>query len=275
MRTLKLLLLTLSLFLLLSPAAFSGTRHPNTPDDKHVEYGKKFHYIARIMARDKSTGKPQFASAVLISPNWALTAAHVVHGAEDVMIMMNDDKVLIKIPKVIAHKDYAPENDPGFYDIALCYSDKDFGLDFYPELYKDFDEEGKICSISGYGLNGDFTHGVTGADIKRRAGSNKIERCERHVLICTPSNANRTSLEYLICMGDSGGGLFIGNKLAGINSFVTCDSGKVPDSSYHTEGAHTRVSLYYDWVKLQMELHDLTVAGRLTMSPDLEKFLEK
>jgi hypothetical protein len=269
------LLLTVILFLLLPPAAFSGTRHPSTPDEKHVEYGKKFTYITRIMAREVSTGKPQFASAVLIAPNWALTAAHVVHGTKDVAILMNDDKVVIKIPKVIEHKDFDPSNDPGFYDIALCYSDKDFGLDFYPELYKDGDEEGKICSIAGYGLNGDFKFGVTNADTKRRAGSNKIERCERNVLICTPSNTPRTELEYLICMGDSGGGLFIGNKLAGINSFVTCDVGKVPDSSYHTEAAHTRISLYYDWVKSQIELHDLTVLGRLTLAPNIEEILEK
>lgn len=269
------LLLTLILFLLLPPAAFSGTRHPSTPDEKHVEYGKKFTYITRIMARDKETDKPQFASAVLIAPNWALTAAHVVHDTKDVAILMDDDKVLIKIHKVIQHKDFDPTKDPGFYDIALCYSDKEFGLPGYPELYQDFDEEGKICSISGYGLNGDFKFGVTNADIKRRAGSNKIERCERNVLICTPSNDNRTDLEYLICLGDSGGGLFIGNKLAGINSFVTCDKGKIPDSRYHTEGAHTRISLYYDWVKSQIELHDLSISGRLTMAADPETLLEK
>lgn len=275
MRFILLALLGLVLSLAFPAQARPGTRDPNTPDDKYVDYAKDFHYIARIMARDKDTDKPQFASAVLIRPNWALTAAHVVHNTKDVAILMNDDKVFIKIPVVIQHKGFDPAKDPGFHDIALCYSEKDFGLEFYPPLHKKVDEEGQVCSISGYGLNGTFSTGITHADTKRRAGSNKIDRCERAVLICTPSKHNKTALEFLICMGDSGGGLFIGNELAGINSFVTSDLGKVPDSTYGTEAAHTRISLYYDWINTQIELHELIAQGRLTTSADPEKALEE
>ena len=210
MRATLLAFLGFILSLLLPSAAFPGTRDPSTPDQRYVDYAKDFHYVSRIMARDKETNKPQFASAVLIAPHWALTAAHVVHETKDVAILMNDDKVFIKIPLVIEHKDFDPKKDPGFHDIALCYSEKDFGLDFYPELYTDGDEENQICSIAGYGLHGDFKTGVDSADTKRRAGSNRIERCERAILVCTPSQAQRTELEFLICMGDSGGGLFIG-----------------------------------------------------------------
>lgn len=266
MRIIRLALIGIVLSLFFSAAACPGTRDPATPDAKYIEYGKAFHYIVRLTARDLSNDRQQFASAVLIKPHWALTAAHVVHNTKDVAILMRDDKVLIKIPYVIAHKDFDPGTPPGFHDIALCYSEKDFGLDFYPELYSDLDEESQVCSISGYGLHGDFNTGAIAADIKRRAGSNKIDRIEHAVLICTPSRRDRTALEYLICSGDSGGGLFLGNKLAGINSFVMCETGRVPDSRYGNEAAHTRVSLYREWVREQIELHELRIQGKITTS---------
>lgn len=275
MRIIRLALIGIILSLFFSTVANSGTRDPSTPDAKYLEYGQAFHYVVRIMARDIKTDKPQFASAVLIKPHWALTAAHVVHDTDNVAILMNDDKLRIKIPRVIVHKDFSPDNDPGFHDIALCYSPDDFGLKFYPELYSQLDEVTQICSIAGFGLNGDFNNGPTVVDTKRRAGSNKIDRTERALLICTPSRHNRTALEYIICAGDSGGGLFLGNKLAGINSFVMCDAGKVPDSRYGTEAAHTRISLYYDWVQTQIELHELAVQGKLTTSASPEMALER
>jgi hypothetical protein len=152
----------------------------------------------------------------------------------------------------IPHEEFGEDTEPGVHDIALCYSAQDFGLTFYPELHSEFDERGQICSISGYGITGTFETGFKVSDAKRRAGSNKIERYEKSVLICTPSSSNRTSLEFLIAPGDSGGGLFIGNKLAGINSFISCDQGKIPNSAYGTESGHTRISLYYDWINKQI-----------------------
>jgi hypothetical protein len=241
--------------LFFSLLAHAGTRHPAVSDDKHLEYGAKFHYVARLLTFDDEN-KPQFASAVLIRPNWALTAAHVVRDAKHVVIMLNSDQTKIIIERVIPHEEFGFDTKPGVNDIALCYSGTNFGLEFYPALYSDFDEREKVCSISGYGVTGTFETGFKVADTKRRAGSNKIDRFEKSVLICTPSAANRTALEFLISPGDSGGGLFIGNKLAGINSFIMCDEGKIPDSAYGTEAGHTRISLYYDWIHKQIDAHE-------------------
>lgn len=269
MRMLKITFLAAILFFLMANSARSGTRDPETPDEKYLTYAKDFHYVTRLMARDKNTNKPQFASAVLIKPHWALTAAHVVHNTTEPVILMAEDTKKFPLAHVVIHKDFEPDKTLGFHDVALCYSEKDFGLEFYPELYTDTDETDKLCSIAGYGLTGTFRTGVSVVDTKRRAGSNKIERTERAVLICTPSVSRRTALEFLICPGDSGGGLFIGNKLAGINSFVLCDEGNIPDSSYNDEAAHTRISLYADWVKLQIELYELWMHGRVTTAADV------
>ena len=53
----------------------------------------------------------------------------------------------------------------------------------------------------------------------------------------------------LIGHGDSGGGLFIDKKLAGIHSCIYTGDGKL-DSSYKDYSAHTRVSLHKPWIDL-------------------------
>jgi len=255
----RLISFLLSGLLFFSSLTFAGTRHPTVPDSKHLEYAEKFHFVVRIVAFEKGTKNPQLASAVLIKPNWALTAAHVLRNTDGAVIMLKNDEVKINVDKTIPHKDFGNDTKPGEHDIALCYSAQEFGLTFYPKLYSDFDERDQICSISGYGLAGTFATGYKISDAKRRAGSNRIDRYERAVLICTPSSSRRTSLEFMIAPGDSGGGLFIGNKLAGINSFIMCDEGKIPNSAYGTESGHTRISLYYDWIHKQIADYEATL----------------
>ena len=50
--------------------------------------------------------------------------------------------------------------------------------------------------------------------------------------------------------------MFIGNKLAGINSFLMSTDAK-PDGTYGDESAFTRVSLYVEWVNEQIAAHEL------------------
>jgi secreted trypsin-like serine protease len=71
---------------------------------------------------------------------------------------------------------------------------------------------------------------------------------ERSCLICSISGGKKTELEFLIASGDSGGGLFLDGKLAGINSFVSAEDGKT-NSSYGDESGHTRISLYREWIE--------------------------
>jgi secreted trypsin-like serine protease len=51
----------------------------------------------------------------------------------------------------------------------------------------------------------------------------------------------------MIAPGDSGGPLFIGRELAGINSFTMADRGPL-NSREGEETGHTRVSLYLEWI---------------------------
>ena len=228
----------------MTSSLFAGTIDPNTPDERYVEFGTKFNYVYRICGKYQDDSN-FCASSVAINSNWVITAAHVVKNAKSGVIK-NDDQTFT-ITDIIVHKDFE-DNKYGECDIALCKIDGDFKLSFYPSLYENSNEIGKLCTISGYGLTGTFITGSKFSDNKRRAGSNKIEYTEKDLLICTPSLTDKTVLEFIICSGDSGGGLFIGNKLAGINSCVTCTD-KKPDSTYGDESGYTRVSKFVSWIK--------------------------
>jgi hypothetical protein len=249
--------------LLINNISLAGTIDPDTPDEKYIEFGKKFNFVVKIRSDFEKNGEiyNSSASAVLIGPHWALTAAHVVEGTKNSEIIIGDcEEKTCKhyLLTVIKHKDY---NDDvhGRYDIALCYSEKDFGLDFYPKLYKKDDELGKTATISGFGMKGTFKTGAQEGDRKRRAGSNKISGSERAVIVCDPSTTGKTALEFMITPGDSGGGLFIENELAGINSFLMATDGKA-NGTYGDESAFTRISLYSDWITNNIDQHEKIVA---------------
>jgi hypothetical protein len=131
-------------------------------------------------------------------------------------------------------------------------------LDFYPELYQDKDEDGKICSISGFGFNGTFISGYNAKvfDNKRRAGSNMIDLVTEETLEVSAHKGVTTELEFMISPGDSGGGLFIDKKLAGINSCVYATDGNA-DSDYGDSSCFVRISSYVDWISKVKKTFDL------------------
>lgn len=228
----------------------AGTIDPNVSDQKYIEYGAKFTNVVQICGTYEN--KSLFcASAVVISPTRILTAAHVVKDAAQCYITIDNKKYCIN--KIICHKDFN-DNEFGMNDIAIGYSEKKIDLPFYPELYEKTDEVDKVCSIAGFGLTGTFKTGAIKSDNNRRAGSNIIDKIDRHLLMCSPSPGKyrKTELEFLIASGDSGGGLFIDGKLAGINSCVIVDGQNAPKSDYATEAGHTRISQHIEWIKANL-----------------------
>lgn len=176
-----------------------------------------------------------------------LTAAHVVHEVVKGHIHINDRQIdILKfvVPEKFQHGDKLGS------DIAICFLKADIGLEFYPQLYEKNDEISRVSSISGFGVYGTFASGGVKSDKKRRAGSNVIDSILEDLLIVTPGGPRKTELEFCITPGDSGGGLFIDNKLAGINACVFHNSGEknVTLGKYGHEGAHTRISVHRKWI---------------------------
>lgn len=227
----------------------AGTRDPSVLDSEYLTYAKDFKYVGKLKGRYKD-GSTFIASAVAIDNHHILTAAHIIQNTRyKSCVFILDEKIfpitVFKKPKEFTMEQY------GKFDIALGYSLKPFNLSFYPELYDGDDEVGKVCCISGFGYTGTFTTGAVTQDYQLRAGSNVIDKTYNDLLICSPSKEDsptRTSLEFLISIGDSGGGLFIDGKLAGINSCVLTN-GNSPNSSYDDESGHTRVSQFLDWIE--------------------------
>lgn len=234
--------------ILLFSFSSAGTIDPNITDKDYIQYGAKFKCVFEISGSyDDQNTKKFCASAVAISPRWVLTAAHVVKESKIVFLYSPDRLSIINIDQVICHEDFEEEKF-GVADLALCHTDSDINAEFYAILNTDTDEINKVCSIAGYGQTGTFLTGINTWDGKRRAGHNKIEAIENDLLICSPSLSNKTPLEFLIGSGDSGGGLWISGKLAGINSCVMAVD-KNTNSDYGDTSGHTRLSKFTRWIK--------------------------
>jgi hypothetical protein len=241
----------------------AGTIDPQTPDEKYVAFGGKFPNVVGLLSDIKCDNPDcdvkvhsQYGSAVVIRPHWILTAAHVVRDASQHRAVLAD-KTEYALPHVVWHKDF-DDKSFGKNDIALCYSPKKITMAFYPELYAKDNELGKPITIAGWGFTGTFHTGAKQHDGRRRAGQNVISGVQPSVLVCAPRRLGKFPLEFMIASGDSGGGMFIGNELAGINSFLMATDGK-PDGSYSDESAFTRVSQYVQWIEEQIAAYEQTL----------------
>jgi len=241
-------------FLLFCSIVKGGTIDPNTPDSKYLEFGQKFKSVVRICAKyndiKNHQSKSNYGSAVVIDKHWIVTSAHIVKQCESAIIIVDNKEYCLE--KVIIHKDFDP-NIFGCHDIALGFSKNEIPCENIPELYTDTDELGKFCVIAGYGITGTFNSEMRISDGKKRGGTNIIHGIvlKEQLLVCNPSRPNdksKTDLEILICNGDSGGGLFIDEKLAGIHYCVSANDDKA-DSDYDDDSCHVRVSSYVDWIK--------------------------
>lgn len=240
-------LISTFLLILFSDCLQAGTIDPNTPDHKYIDYATKFDYIVQIIGM-KDDDSSFSGSGVAFKKNVIITAAHLFNKCKTSAILYGNSMLPIK--KVIVHKDYAYDKF-GKHDIAICLIGGDFGLEWYPSVYTSDRESGAMCSLAGYGGTGTFSTGVI-ADrgCAKRAGSNRIDSADQYLLYCSPSiSLLRTELEFLIALGDSGGGLFIGNELAGIHSGIIEDKQNKGQSKYGAVSIHTRVSLYKDWIQ--------------------------
>lgn len=250
----------LLIFLLIYVMAHAGTIDPNVPDAKYIEYGSKYKCVLPIMGSLNDEHNSRFkGSCVVIDEYYVLTAAHILYESKNQYVIYNNKKYDCLV--VAIHSDFK-YNKTGLYDIAMARMVEPIKLDFYPELYTESDEKGKICGLAGYGFTGNFRTGFSheNFDHKKRAGSNIIEDIQDHVLIFSVHKKPYTQLEFLIAPGDSGGGLFIDKKLAGIHSYIYAIDGKT-DSNYGDTGCSTRISQHIDWInKTKIILEKITEA---------------
>jgi hypothetical protein len=239
----------LAVFVLLcSSICNAGTIDPNIPDSRYIKYGSEYACVLKIRGIYADKLNSGFAaSCVIIDRYHVLTAAHIVENSITQHVLFENKAYPCAV--IAIHIKY-DSKIYGKHDIAIARLQTPIDLDFYPELYDKKDEQGKVCGIAGWGISGNFNTGIKkeSYDNIRRAGSNVIAEIEHNMLITKVDDRPKTELEFLIGSGDSGGGLFIDKKVAGINSCVLSIDGKA-DSSRRDMGGHTRVSDYIGWIK--------------------------
>lgn len=244
-----------SLLLIIGTICMAGTIDPANQDNQYVEYAYKYNSVFRLVTK-KNNKITSSSSCVAINPKWILTAAHIFENKRNhnTYVVINDKQYMVS--KIFVPNDFNP-NKIGYNDIALGLLDENIKTQIkYPELYKEKNEQNKIADIVGWGVSGNFNNGASFDDSKIRAGTNRISDIQKHLLMCdTSRNDQGSPLEFLISHGDSGGALFINNKLAGINSLVFSNDGK-PDSSWTDDSGHTRVSLFIDWINTTISANE-------------------
>lgn len=239
----KILLLMISLFM---SQLYGGTILDSVNDNEYIQYAKNIDCVVKIVGKIDNKDKAVF-SGVIIDEHWIITAAHTLDNNQKFYFSLEDKQ--LEINEFFIHPQYNP-SEFGSIDIGLCYIKDPIKIKFIPKFYTEDDEIGKVCCIVGYGLTGTGKSGAIKWDGKRRAGSNKIINIHKNMLMCDMSSDNPTQLEFCMASGDSGGGLFIDKKLAGINSCVFHDDPKLI-GKYHDDSGHIRISNKecLDWIK--------------------------
>lgn len=231
------------LAIVLSSSTMAGTIDDSIPDTSYLAYANGFSPYTKQIRVTERDGKAAISTAVCISKRWALTAAHVVQDADSGTVGEHE------ADRFVTHDEFRAGKF-GWFDIALVRIRDDFGLDYYPPLSEGHERPGDVVSIAGYGLTGKLSTGHERCDGKLRAGTNRIDRFEKTLLVC-PASRGGSPLPYCIAPGDSGGPIFVGSgpdaRLAGIASFTMRDKGPLLSREGEEMGA-TRVAYFRDWI---------------------------
>jgi hypothetical protein len=241
----------------LMPSLASGIviRH-DVPDAAYLARESDFPGLFGIY-RTKAGHKECIAT--VISPNWAITAAHCARdkrllagatsGGRGYSVEVAGKSA--SIDRVIHHPGTGAGRAP---DVALLRFTSPVTHVAPVSLYRGRDELGRTVVMPGWGGTGNGKSGLGVEDGLFRVAENVVDRVEQSRLwwkFDAPGpNSRSLTLEGISGPGDSGGPAFIktpeGWKLAGVSSAQDTMGGA--EGLYGVEEAFVRVSAFISWI---------------------------
>lgn len=225
-----------------SSVAFGIVRRDDVEDTAYIVDANEFPAVADLL-------EPGDCLATLITPEWAVSAAHCVRHLELPHTLTFGDETVGVRGKVCNER-----FDGQRHDIALVHLERPVSAEPIP-LFRGDDELGQRVVLVG---RGDTATGITGQDgatldfETRRATNTVFDVTSRWIKFRfdAPSDPGVTELEGISGDGDSGGPAFIdsddGLRIAGISAYQDASGARL--GKYGVTEVYTRVSRYQSFV---------------------------
>lgn len=200
--------------------------------------------------------------ATVISPVWAITAAHCTEQTPIKQVLDRSEHYplsiagkIYNIDGIVTHPDYKHGIQSQSVDLALLHLDKEVTGIKPVQLYTGADEEGRKISILGWGYTGIGTTGRQGNDGKFRRAENTVKKAGQWLEFefndPRQTGSNTLPLEGVPGLGDSGGpALFeseTGLKIVGV-ALGEIATSNPQQGRYGAIELYERISSHVAWI---------------------------